>query len=422
MRPAAPLPPIYIADRPDTDFSELVTDFSVSLTMDQTSQVSITLIDRGLERLRANYFQPRQPIAFLGMRFEISAVDVQQGQGVPQVTLACRPAATQVLKRDKRKAVLGNLSATQYAAEKAREVGLAFFGENAPPKANVSQGSGDQVDESAWDVLKRLASDNSFMCFETDGRLFFCSEAFLLGKFAVLGYGHNPGFLSLPVAYESVSLVGGDPYQFDAPISGPPDRPTLSRQGADQRATGYLQEVLVRRAGQTITDDPGIYASSTVNAVQNLQAFTGLSPTGIVDTMTWTVVDSLATGVRFNIPNPGYYYVTPLGVPTLHKSDDATDGATAAFQLEREQGKLLRPGMTINILNVPGFEQHYLVSEVSWREGTADAVAVSARTLIEPKPTSDGKNEELNRFRAALSMTGGGFANTTLPLGTFGGN
>lgn len=422
MRPGTPLPPIYVANRPDTDFSELVTEMTVSLTMDQTSQITIQVVDRGLERLRANYFQPRQAITFFGQRFEIAAIDVQQGQGVPTVTLTCRPASTQALKRDKRKAVLGNLSATQYAAEKAREVGLAFFGENAPPKANVSQGSSDQVDESAWDVLKRLATDNSFICFETDGRLFFCSEAFLLGKFAVTGFGFSPGFLSLPVAYESVSLVGGEPYRFDDPIAGPPDRPTLSRQEADLRATGYLQEVLVRRAGQTITDAPGSYGPTTVQAVQNLQAFTGLSPTGTVEAMTWTVVDSLARGVRFNVPNPGYYYVTPLQVPTLRKSDDATEGATASFQLEHEQGKLLRPGMTVNILNVPGFEQHYLVSEVSWREGTTDPIAVSARTLVEPKPTSDGKNEELNRFRAALSMTGGGFANLTLPASPLGNN
>jgi hypothetical protein len=63
---------------------------------------------------------------------------------------------------------------------------------------------------------------------------------------------------------------------------------------------------------------------------------------------------------------------------------------------------------------VPGFEGHYLVTDVSWTEGSSEPVSVSGRTLVEPQPSSDGKNEELNKFRAALSWNGGGFANNVI--------
>ena len=87
----------------------------------------------------------------------------------------------------------------------------------------------------------------------------------------------------------------------------------------------------------------------------------------------------------------------------------------------RERGKLLRPGMTLALRNVPFFDDYYIVTEVSWQEGTADPVQVGARTLVKPLPTYDGLNVDLNRFNASLSMTGGGYATVSGTVSPFEG-
>jgi len=420
------IPPIVIGSNPNADISDRVSSMEVSLTADEASQLSLTVHDPGLEMLRANYFQMRQPVTYLGLNFEVAAMEVQQGNGQQQVSLSLRSRAIQTLKRQKNNQV-GAGGGLTFVANKAREVGLALFMEYSSPvsnsnaaasgssktdKANTSQSSSGDANESAWDVIKRIAGDYKYIAFETDNRLFFCSEPFLLGKFGIAGYGENPGFISIPVIWNAEPRATRI-VQSALPIIGPPERPTL-RLGSTGRAVEYLQQVLSRRAGQNITDPLGTYGFSTQTALHQLQRFMGVGMTNEVGMLAWNLIDFLGSGLTVVGPDVSWYYITPLGVPTLRKSDDAYEAATFDFQVEREQGKLLRPGMTVRIDGVPFFEGHYLITQVGWNEGTIDPVQVSGRTLVEPKPTTDGKNDDLNRFRAALSWTGGGYANDVI--------
>jgi hypothetical protein len=419
----AAIAPVIVGTDPRADVTDRVLSLEVSLTTDEVSQITLRLADPDFAMLRANYFQMRQPVTYLGKVFEIAAMEVTQGLR-HEVSLSLRPQSIQQLKRDKNVTVAkgGGLS---YVTEKARSVGLGLFMEYSAPvstadsstaasgsTSNTGQASATNADESAWDVIKRLAGDYQYTVFESDNKLFFASEPFMLGKFGIIGYGENPGFLSVPVIWNAEPNTNRIVQNYDV-INGPPERASITL-GNTGRLVQYLQEVLTKRAGQTITDQFGTFGASTFTAVTNLQKFTGLGGTGIVDIMTWNVVDSLASGISQVGPGVGFYYITPLGVPTLRKSDDAKEAATCSFQCERDQGKLLRPGMTIRIDGVPFFEGHYLVTNVSWSEGMTEPVQIEARTLVEPKPSGDGKNEELNRFRAALSWTGGGYANEVI--------
>lgn len=407
---------------------------SVSLTLDEVSQISIDIYDPNLDMLRANYFQIRQPVSYLGMIFEISAIEVSQDVK-QKIALSLRPQATQILKRTKQGTidVGGGLS---FVSTKAKEVGLDLFMEYSSPKSNsnseksgantdkdptlvapdsttnVSQNSFLPVNQSAWDVIKKIAGDYVYKVCQVDNRLIFASEPFLLGKFGITGYGENPGFISTPVIWNSEPRANRLVQNYE-PIIGPPERPILS-VGSSGRSVEYLQSVLSKRAGQTITDEYGYFGQSTLAAVNNLQIFTNLGANSTVNNMSWNIVDYLALGVSTIGPGANFQYITPLGVPTLRKSDDAYEAATCSFTVEREQGKLLRPGMTIRIDGVPFFEGHYLVNSVSWDEGTVDPVSISARTLVEPKPSTDEKNDDLARFRKALSWTGGGLANDVI--------
>jgi hypothetical protein len=315
----------------------------------------------------------------------------------------------QKLKRDKGSKTFSEGSATAFASARARDIGLAFFGEKSASKGKIARVRNDSTDESTWDVLVRLAGDNQYWCFESDGRLFFCSQQFLLGKFAITLTDTNPGFLTTRIDWSTNGKVLQEDSQATlaqtaTPIDGPSGRPVLSR-GSTGVHVRYLQTVLKERAGQNLTVN-GTFGSSTLAAVKAVQAFFNVAEGGVVKTQTWAVVDFLASGVSSTGGSPQQYTVVPLGVPNLRRSDDAPEEASASFKVERGIGKQFRPGMTVYVDGVPGFAVNMLVTSVSWSEGTTDPVSVSCRTTEVPK-----SQKEKAAAAKRISFTGGGFGN-----------
>lgn len=398
----------YNSNRKSTDISPDITQMSVSLTTDMASQITITVSDYGLDKLRNNVFYLKQPIQVLGMQFEVASIEIQQGQGGEEVRLECRLAAVQKLKREKGRAVYRGGSATSFAADRARNVGLRFFGENSTAKSSISRVRNDKTDESTWDVLSRLAGDNQFWLFEIDGRLFFTSQQFLLGKFALENTGSQPGFLSTIVRWSPITQQP----TVDRPrwirktkeIPSPKPHPTIQK-GSTGEQVKYLQTVLKKRAGQNIVVD-GVFGNQTRNAVYNLQRFFKLTVNGIVGAQTWAAVDFLASGLSLEGGGDNRYRIEPMQCPNVRRSEDTYEEMTASFQVDREVGRRLRPGMTIKLEGLPGFTSNMLISEVSWEEGTPDPVSVSARTVQVPEDAT-----ERAKAQKKISLTGGGFSN-----------
>lgn len=400
---------------PAIDISEIVTSVSVSLSVGAVSQVTVTVSDPGLLYMKSNYFQLRQKIMVADEYFEVASIEVGQGQAGEQVTMECRLSGIQKLKRDKGKAVYSGGSATSYVSERARVAGLGFFGENSSGKSNISRVRNDKTDESSWDVMKRLAGDNQFVLFETGGRIFFCSQQFLLGKYSLAPDKARPGFLTTIVKWESSYSVTDDSSSSYATtrtkeqINGPAGRPTL-KKGASGKHVEYLQKVLKARFGPTTLPTDGKFSTSTFNAVVRLQKFYSISEKGVVGNQTWSYVDMLASGKSTtSASDQGFfssYAIVPLEVPNVRRSDDSHDEVTASFRVDREVGKMLRPGMTISLRGIPGFTVDMLINEVSWEEGTPDPVSVSASTPLIP---DDAK--QAAKARAKIDLTGGGFGN-----------
>lgn len=395
---------------PTDDISEAITSMEVSLTTDMASQVTITVADPGLRMLRANYFQPRQKITYLGQEWEMASVEVRPGNGAEEIHLECRLAGIQKLKRDKGKRTFKEGSATAFAAARAREVGLAFFGETSRARKNISRIRNDQTDESTWDVLTRLAGDNQFWLFEADGRLFFCSQYFLLGKFALLGANTHPGFLATTVNWATNGRVlqaptEPTPVQRYDPIPPPDDkRPVLKKNSKGKHVT-WLQNVLTQRTDVGRIKVNGVFGESTVAGVKKIQGYNNLDQTGVVGPQTWAVVERLASGVEIVGGDNPEFSVVPIEVPNVRKSDDAPEEMSASFRVEREVGRRLRPGMTVYVDGIPGFGANLLVTEVSWREGEVTPVSVTCRT-----PEVPAAPGERRKVAKRVSLTGGGFA------------
>lgn len=94
-----------------------------------------------------------------------------------------------------------------------------------------------------------------------------------------------------------------------------------------------------------------------------------------------------------------------LDMPNFRQSDDNVYQAEGSLIVDRINGRLIRPGMTVWVGGIPDFEQGYLVTEVQFSEGVPDPVRLSLRTP--PKATDD---EDKGRGKG-----GGGNQNVPLP-------
>ena len=164
------------------EVTESVTSLTVSLTANMTSQITIQVYDPGFKMMKANYFQIRRPLSYRGQAYEISSSSAQRHPNGPDtVQLQCRSAAVQRMRRDKG-AESWDTSAAGFAKQMAEKFGLEAFIQTSSDRISVTRQSGDNSDESTWDVLQRLANDLEYIVFESYGVLYFSSEEFLIER------------------------------------------------------------------------------------------------------------------------------------------------------------------------------------------------------------------------------------------------
>lgn len=405
MIPAQPIPDVIISDPTVTtgtvsdNIADRISKMDISLTMDAVSQIAFEIPDPGLKMFQANYFQIRRKVTYLDFDFEIASVEIAQGQGGEMVRVEARTAACQQLKRDKGRKTWSVGSPTALAALLAKQVGLKFFGENTAAKKKIGRVKNDTTDESSWDVLKRLAQENMFVCFEADGRLFFCTQQFLLGKFALVAEGSYPGFLATPIRWltDPTAVTSTDVEEIVAPAK----EPLLKKGSKDKEHVKFVQKVLSQRALLNVATD-GVFDDSVVEAVKTFQTRNNVTITGQVDATTWPLLKALAKKQTLALPELA---LKTIECPQVRKSDDDVYALQMSFQVDKAEGRKLRPGMTVYLEDIPYFNGYFLIGEVRWTEGTNSTVSVSARTPQEPD--SDKARAKLNK---RIDYTGGGFA------------
>lgn len=354
------------------EVAELVTDLSVNYTMDEASQVTISMLDPGFNMLRSNYFQIRRNVLYRGELFEVSSTEVSNTGGeTPLITVECRPAVVQGMKRDKGAENYRSISASEYAAIVAAKYNLKLFVEQSTKKQNIVKSQNANSDESTWDVLRRAAGEAQFVCFVSNGTLFFCSQPFLLGK---VGVDNELADLPTPPSFPGAPLNRGD-------------------TGDD---VGLVQLHLIGLGFSIETGVSKLFDAATVKAVRRYQRANGIEADGIVDMNTWTkMFRQSATGKKYipltwPVPSSEKRFVL-MAQPRLRRSDDDPMEGDGGVILERQNAVNIRAGQTVGLKGIPTFDGLYLVTSVSFNEGVPDPVEVSFRTPEKPKP------EDVNR-------------------------
>lgn len=195
------------ATSPSGDISPFVTQLSVSLTMDASSEIQFTVIDKDFVFAKNNYFQLRRNVYYRDLVFEISRVDVSQdASSYPAFTIAARSKNIQLMKRDKEPEGFSGLTPTEFASSIAARFNMEFYGEETTETKNIVKGSSSRADESTYDVLMRVAGEIQFTCFETQDTLFFTSQENLLGKWGDPDYLFGDSYV-IPIEWPAPDEV-----------------------------------------------------------------------------------------------------------------------------------------------------------------------------------------------------------------------
>jgi hypothetical protein len=164
---------------------DAITNLDFSWTLDSVSEISFEVWDPDFAMLNSNYFQVRRDVTVAEKQFEMTVIEVQQGEGnSPKIKIQARTKEIQRMKRDKNPNAYGGGTATDYARAVAAQYGLKFVGQSTGTQAVQAQASNEGKADSVWDVLTKNASEAQFAVFESDGTLYFASEEWLLGKWA----------------------------------------------------------------------------------------------------------------------------------------------------------------------------------------------------------------------------------------------
>jgi len=344
----------------EAEVHQNVTKLTVSYTMDEASQITVQILDPGFEMLTNNYFQIRRLIQYRGRLFEIAALEVGTADGAtPMVTVEARSGPIQLMKRDKVPESFRGISATEFAQTIASRYNLKFFGEQTPKKQSIVKSRSSNADESVWDVLTRAASDAQFVCFESDGTLFFCSQRFLLGR---ISSGNTSG------------LTG---------IYGPEYPGEPIKKNSTGNVVGLIQGIV-----GVLVDE--VYGVATEAAVKAFQTANGLSATGIVEVNTWNKMfrsiqaKQTYTPMRWPTPSTERNFIV-MQQPSVRRSDDDPFEGDGSLSVDRVNGVKLRAGQTIGLIGIPQFEGLYLITETRFDEASPDPVEISFRTPATPE-------------------------------------
>lgn len=301
-----------------------ILSISVSYSISAATALTFEVVDPGLVMTMNNYFQVGQTVVYrshnteaisdgysknigieqyIGYPMEIADVEISQGQGnSPIVRVQCYTKAIQQMKRDRNPGSIKS-TGTQFVINAAKKYGLQCVAQETSQKQNITQASGENVADSLWDVLTRLAGEskdankNPFTIFEADGTLYFGSQQWLMYKWGLDSYPHKKW------------------------------NKKLEKWDETTRRVTYLHYPPRQKEDGTIDN-------------------------------------------RFVLNQ----------LPTMHKSENDPLEGNGSCVVDRLNGVRLRPGMTVNVGNIPWFTDDFLITSVDYNEMVPDPVSVSFAT------------------------------------------
>jgi hypothetical protein len=344
------------------EIAQNVTSLQVEYSVNGCSQLTVDIADEKLLMYQNNYFQISTPILFkggdlhpsgYGETFRISSIELAQSpDGYHTVRLECRTKAVQEMKEDKTPQSYRSSTGFEFARKVAAKFKLIpYIEEIKGIKQSTIKVKAVNNKDSVWDVLVRSAQDINFLCFVSNGRLFYGSPQWLLGRWG----------------FETVEGVRLETYQ-----------------GKQQR--------------RDLNFVPLLYPH---------EAFTGIDPESkrllllkapTVRRSEDSVKESEGTAEIWGGP------LYDIGEGSAYR---LRAGMTVMPRLLIDGVNVFRDPEGANIGNDQGFDNAYLITSVKYQFGVPEPIAIAYATVDKLAPEEKRKmNEKISEI-TVISGTGG---------------
>lgn len=212
----------------------MITSASMSLTVDQASELSFDLNDPNWAYI-SSFKEERGPIgkkAMYGsdMPLYVSSFSLSGGSvGLGGTSLKLQPGGIGRARQVKNALTRNNISPTKYARDAAANFGMKFVGQDTPVRPSIVRDVSNSEDKSTeaneWTTLQRLAGEEGVLLFEVLNTLYFASPQWLFDKRPVVTVGWGTSvtddalrLMSMPSIDMSTSEKTDDEIQFELPI------------------------------------------------------------------------------------------------------------------------------------------------------------------------------------------------------------
>lgn len=165
-------------------------DAKVSLTMDQVSQITLKFQDPDLRLLRSAVIDLDARVDFSDFDMLVASIGTEETDPANEVTrIDARPATVRRLKNRRGKKVMKKVSPSQFVIRECKAAKLRYVVQSSGRRKSVSRdvkkGGQQFLSEdapSSWSTFQRLAGELKFVCFESEGVVYFGRPSWLLRR------------------------------------------------------------------------------------------------------------------------------------------------------------------------------------------------------------------------------------------------
>lgn len=385
-------------------FGPYVTSLNLSYSIDAANQIQFTVIDKDYLMMEKNLFAARRKLLYRGNMYEIGVVEVGQGPASsPQITVTAWDAAVQAMKRNKKPDSISGSSAYEYAVNAAREFGLDLIAEKSNKTQTINKGNGTNSDESVWSVLSSAANQDEFVLYVMDGIMVYGSQKWLMWKFGT----DSKSIISTQLkSTKGLALKGNIDLNSRPTVknSNGSISTVLSISIGEGKLTVLIPTVIKKQDGKGVIVSDADAIKHYKKTGQHLGKFFNAK-----DATTYAIALSAQQDKLYSSNkqsslklysrlyyNPGgtipvdAQKFTVLEYPTVRQSENDPLEGDGRIRVAKPNGCLIRPGQTVIIGPKPTlFQGGYIVTEVSFSEGTNDPVEISFRTPEKPVDQED---------------------------------
>ena len=163
---------------------------TVSLAIDEVTQVQLTVVDPGLPLAFGGYIRIGSLLMYEDLRLIVSRLEISGGPaGTGQITVTARSELVRNLKQRRGPMVMRNRSPSQFVAAETTAAGGRSVVQQSAGRSSVSRdvpvaGQSQEGSEypSSWTTFQRLADEQGFLLFEIGNVIYFGQASWIMSR------------------------------------------------------------------------------------------------------------------------------------------------------------------------------------------------------------------------------------------------